>query len=102
MEGHVLVKNAKDALPLRKPKILSLFGYDGHAQLVNYPGSNPLHAFGWNSGLQNVNVSIDQLLSAILKGTSVMLESATEGTAFTGFGSGAGTPAYISDVSKGL
>lgn len=28
IEGHVLVKNTKQALPLRKPRLLSVFGYD--------------------------------------------------------------------------
>src|SRR5688572_32095769 len=27
IEGHVLVKNTKDTLPLKKPRMLSLFGY---------------------------------------------------------------------------
>lgn len=29
VEGHVLVKTTNNTLPLRKPKFLSLFGYDG-------------------------------------------------------------------------
>lgn len=29
-EGHVLLKNTKNALPLRKPLMLSLHGYDEH------------------------------------------------------------------------
>ena len=36
-EGHVLVKNTDNALPLKKPKMISLFGYDGPAPLVNSP-----------------------------------------------------------------
>jgi beta-glucosidase len=31
LEGHVLVKNVNDALPLNSPKLLSLFGYDAVA-----------------------------------------------------------------------
>lgn len=27
VEGHVLVKNTRNALPLKKPKMLSLYGY---------------------------------------------------------------------------
>lgn len=37
IEGHVLVKNTDNALPLQKPKVLSLFGYDGPAPIVNSP-----------------------------------------------------------------
>ena len=28
LEGHVLVKNSNNSLPLRSPKLLSVFGYD--------------------------------------------------------------------------
>ncbi|KAF5862101.1 hypothetical protein ETB97_012166 [Aspergillus alliaceus] len=42
VEGHVLVK-VKAALPLKKPKILSLFGYDATAALIN--SQTPAFAF---------------------------------------------------------
>ncbi|KAK0261640.1 hypothetical protein B0A54_12432 [Friedmanniomyces endolithicus] len=32
IEGHVLVKNIKGALPLKQPKVLSIFGYDAVQQ----------------------------------------------------------------------
>jgi beta-glucosidase len=31
IEGHVLVKNANASLPLKSPKLLSIFGYDAVA-----------------------------------------------------------------------
>jgi beta-glucosidase len=31
LEGHVLVKNVNKSLPLNKPKVLSIFGYDARA-----------------------------------------------------------------------
>jgi beta-glucosidase len=31
LEGHVLVKNTNKSLPLQKPKLLSIFGYDAVA-----------------------------------------------------------------------
>ena len=31
LEGHVLVKNSNKTLPLNKPKVLSIFGYDAVA-----------------------------------------------------------------------
>jgi beta-glucosidase len=37
IEGHVLVKNTDNALPLQKPKILSVFGYDAAAPASNTP-----------------------------------------------------------------
>lgn len=39
MEGHVLVKNVKNALPLDAPNFLSLFGYDAIAPGRNNPTS---------------------------------------------------------------
>ena len=38
IEGHVLVKNTNHALPLKKPKVLSLFGYDAIVPETNTPG----------------------------------------------------------------
>lgn len=35
LEGHVLVKNTNHALPLKKPKLLSIFGYDAAAPPAN-------------------------------------------------------------------
>lgn len=102
IEGHVLVKNTNNALPLQKPKILSLFGYDGRAQMVNSPSSNTLSNYGWAFGTQVMNASVDTLLQAMVGGKGDILQSATGGTLFTGLGSGASTPAYISDVSKAL
>jgi beta-glucosidase len=37
IEGHVLVKNEAHALPLRKPKVLSIFGYDAVVAERNSP-----------------------------------------------------------------
>lgn len=45
VEGHVLVKNSNNALPLRKPKFLSLFGYDGPAPAINAP--RPVEGLGF-------------------------------------------------------
>jgi len=36
LEGHVLVKNENNALPLKSPRLLSVFGYDAALP----PGSN--------------------------------------------------------------
>jgi beta-glucosidase len=33
LEGHVLVKNVNNTLPLKSPKLLSIFGYDAVAPL---------------------------------------------------------------------
>jgi beta-glucosidase len=39
VEGHVLLKNTNNALPLQKPRLLSLFGYDGIIPAQNTPGA---------------------------------------------------------------
>jgi beta-glucosidase len=42
LEGHVLVKN-ENALPLKSPKLLSIFGYDAVAPLdMDIPGPSDL------------------------------------------------------------
>ena len=39
LEGHVLVKNTNNVLPLKKPKLISIYGYDAVAPpAVNVPG----------------------------------------------------------------
>jgi hypothetical protein len=45
IEGHVLVKNTNNALPLKKPRVLSLFGYDAVAPDLNTPGFREVSSF---------------------------------------------------------
>ncbi|XMA16627.1 hypothetical protein WAI453_009418 [Rhynchosporium graminicola] len=95
LEGHVLVKNTNNALPLKSPKILSLYGYDAKAPDATTP--NPLnrdYAFGlqtsssrfWTCGFGN----------RIPQNCPAPPAIAANGTLFTGGGSGASTPPYIS------
>lgn len=61
VEGHVLVKNVNNALPLKKPRFISLFGYDAYSPLVNtaqffYPSK-------WNFGMQSVGQVSDELVT---------------------------------------
>lgn len=51
VEGQVLVNNVNGALPLKKPKILSLFGYDATAATIN--SQTPTYAFLQGLGLGN-------------------------------------------------
>ncbi|KAH8814885.1 family 3 glycoside hydrolase [Xylogone sp. PMI_703] len=81
IEGHVLVKNT-GALPLKSPKLLSLFGYSAYAPRQSTPlggGANP-----WNVGQE----------SAPLDGPATS-QIAINGTIISGGGSGANSPAYI-------
>jgi beta-glucosidase len=98
VEGHVLVKNVDNTLPLVQPKLLSLFGYDGVATLVNnqdpilnVPGVSLTR---WIGGFQALNLTDFQLGLSLL-GASPMPNSARKGNLFSGGGSGSGTPSYI-------
>lgn len=74
VEGHVLVKNTNNALPLKSPKLLSIFGYSARSPETVNPasggdlssasislGTGPVDfdALGtlvsWNFGLETVN-----------------------------------------------
>ncbi|KAK4898495.1 hypothetical protein LTR27_004092 [Elasticomyces elasticus] len=101
VEGHVLVKNVNNTLPLNKPKFLSLFGYDGVASTRNTPTT----ATKWGFGLDNTHVypngtfwSDAFLFSTFLSSQPAGTTGpgvALNGTMITGGGSGATTPAYI-------
>lgn len=52
IEGHVLVKNVNNALPLQKPKLMSLFGYDAVAASRNSPYESRFTKFGF--GIESV------------------------------------------------
>lgn len=90
VEGHVLVKNVNKALPLRSPKILSLFGYDAIAMAQNSPS-----LLAWALGYEPVDVPTSQIYPILIGSNSVSPETAVNGTLITGGGSGAATPAYV-------
>lgn len=91
VEGAVLVKNVNNTLPLKKPKILSLFGYGAHAPLVNtQTGPNSKYGFGF----QSVNRTGAQVQGLFI-GVGKCPSAATLGTLVGGGGSGAPTPQYF-------
>ncbi|KLU85821.1 hypothetical protein MAPG_04841 [Magnaporthiopsis poae ATCC 64411] len=90
VEGHVLVKN-DGVLPLKKPKMLSLFGYSMRApSRNNLEHMAPGNRFqSWAIGVQSANiteVSINWLDSL----AAVPSDIAPNGTLISGGGSGAG------------
>lgn len=89
IEGHV-VKNMKSALPLKSPKLLSIFGYDAVApNKVDVPGST--------DGIATWTFGFDSLLTYIPFITSTPPpQIAINGAIVSGGGSGANAPAYIS------
>lgn len=103
VEGHVLVKNVNNVLPLKSPKFLSLFGYDAVAEVQNTDGYASFSK--WPFGLEdtqvwpNGTVFDDETLELIFLSSGPVGESgpgvALNGTMISGAGSGACTPAYI-------
>jgi beta-glucosidase len=103
IEGHVLVKNIRDTLPLERPKFLSLFGYDGVAAEINTFQTREYQH--WPLGLENTLVfsnGSDWTADAMhwIETSSYPAAEhgpgiALNGTLISGGGSGATTPAYI-------
>lgn len=85
IEGHVLVKNTKNTLPFKSPRMLSLFGYSAKTPDFFNPSSNLLYSQNWISGREALdsNYVSDNGLATFGK----------NGTMFGGCGSGAITPA---------
>lgn len=91
LEGHVLVKNTNNALPLKSPQLLSIFGYSAKS-----PDSFGASSVNWNDGDYSVDIA----------GSTFSLSSvpsiAINGTIISGGGSGANEPAYISSPFDAL
>ncbi|KAI0134389.1 glycoside hydrolase superfamily [Xylariales sp. AK1849] len=95
IEGHVLLKNTNSALPLSKPKKLSLYGYSArNPDQWNYNATGGVNAwlFGGESAFLGRYVSGAFALDSL----NDIPQIAPDGTIVSGGGSGAVTPAYIS------
>jgi beta-glucosidase len=98
VEGHVLVKNVNNALPFNKPKLLSIYGYDAKPPETYTPtsGIDP-----WALGAETMNAS--QILCAFEAGVGCgTLPPYSDGTLWSGGGSGSTTPPYISSPYDAL
>ncbi|PWY75478.1 beta-glucosidase [Aspergillus heteromorphus CBS 117.55] len=103
VEGHVLVKNTNNALPLQGPKLLSLFGYDAIAAARNT--MDDLSFSLWSMALDNTlsypngTAVVPSELDEIFLSSSSPYNSgpgvALNGTMISGGGSGSSTPSYI-------
>jgi beta-glucosidase len=71
IEGHVLAKNQNNALPLKSPKLISVFGYDAYSPM---------------------SYTLAGSLSFSTAERSILYQN---GTLYTGGGSGSNSPAYI-------
>jgi len=93
VEGHVLLKNTDKALPLKSPKLISLFGYAAKApDIYNYGGP------GWNDGTESVGAND----SVTVNRTTTHSQIASNGAIISGGGSGGNQPAYISSPFDAL
>ncbi|CAN8101825.1 unnamed protein product [Discula destructiva] len=89
VEGHVLLKNANNTLPLKSPQLLSVFGYSAKT-----PDSYGRTNLGFKVG----RYSVAALDITAAGGANI----ATNGTIITGGGSGANQPATISSPFDAL
>lgn len=87
--GHVLVKNVNKALPLGKPKMLSIFGYD--AQAPPTKNADALFQLGYESQPEMAEIDLGY--------EAHFSQRADEGVIFAGGRSGSNGPAYIDAVS---
>jgi len=84
VEGHVLVKNVKKALPLKKPRMLSVFGFSAKAPDHNNYLFGPLTA--WGFGVESANQT--NFFVGFLGGEDKFSGIAINGTILSGGGSG--------------
>jgi beta-glucosidase len=97
IQGHVLVKNVNNSLPLKSPKVLSVFGYDAVAQTSFDPGEGTF-AQNWEAvGLQQQQFQDLASNSPVSSAPSRFM-----GTLIVGGGSGSNTPSYISTPFEAL
>lgn len=100
IEGHVLVKNFNNTLPLKSPQMLSLYGYDGKAPDQNDVESSGLNT--WSLGYESANIA--EALAGFYGTPQLVAVSqiALNGTIISGGGSGANSPAYINSPFDAL
>lgn len=88
IEGHVLVKNTKNTLPLKSPRLLSLFGYSARTPDIFSPSSDLINSQSWIVGAQPIDPL--ELLIGHISGTNAKHSViGKNGTMFGGCGSGA-------------
>lgn len=98
VEGIVLVKNSNNTLPLGKPKVLTLYGYDALTPPTNTPqGQNSKYSLGF----QSVNVSQAEM-QGIFIGIGNVPGAARLGTLLSGGGSPSVVPAYVNSPHDAL
>ncbi|KAJ5814634.1 hypothetical protein N7474_006411 [Penicillium riverlandense] len=96
VEGHVLVKNMNNALPLQSPKLISVFGYDAKAPDQYMPDGQTLIGNPWELGYEPAVFQLDDAFSSSIINEPYYFQVAFNGTLSVGGGSGANTGPYLS------
>ncbi|KAJ5605311.1 glycoside hydrolase family 3 protein [Penicillium lagena] len=97
IEGHVLVKN-NGALPLKNPRVLSIFGYGATVQEI-YDDNSFEFSFNWE--IAN-NLTQGQITIEGQNGIVSNPPTTANGVLIVGGGSGSNTPSYISSPYDAL
>ncbi|KAI0601324.1 glycoside hydrolase family 3 protein [Biscogniauxia sp. FL1348] len=101
IEGHVLLKNINNALPLKKPKMLSVFGYSVRSpDQWNYKSNGGIAA--WTFGGESSYLGRDTNAGFAGEIRPDFSQIAPNGTLFSGGGSGASTSASVSSPYDAL
>lgn len=96
VEGHVLVKNTNGALPLKSPKLISVFGYDAVAPRTYMPDGLFIFDNPWTIGYEPSVFQIDDAFSSAIINEPYDYQVAFNGTLAVGGGSGANAGPYLS------
>lgn len=101
IEGHVLLKNVNNALPLKRPRMLSVFGYSAKSpDQWNYKSNGGVAA--WTFGGESSYLGRDTAAGFGGQYYNDFSDIAPNGTLFCGGGSGAVTPASVSSPFDAL
>ncbi|KAI1284188.1 beta-glucosidase M [Xylaria sp. FL0933] len=94
IEGHVLLKNINNALPLDEPRMLSVFGYSVRSpDQWNYKSNGGVAA--WTFGGESAYMGRDTNAGFAGVVDADFTQIAPNGTLFSGGGSGSVTPAAV-------
>ncbi|KAJ5085989.1 hypothetical protein N7532_010760 [Penicillium argentinense] len=96
VEGHVLVKNENNALPLKSPRLISVFGYDAKAPPAYMPNGGNLLTNPWQIGFEPAVFQLADAFVSTALDEPLYYQVAFNGTLSVGGGSGANTGPYLS------
>ena len=96
VEGHVLVKNVNKSLPLKSPRLISVFGYDAKAPPAYMPNGQSITSNPWAVGLEPTTLNLADAISASPSDENSNFQVAFNGTLSVGGGSGASAGPYLS------